>query len=155
MSKQFRIDSIEGAPAMLALGARLAAMLGEGDCLLFDGGLGAGKTTLARGIINALTDETDVPSPTYTLVQTYSAPKIEIWHADLYRLEEPRDVFALGLLDVRDEVISLIEWPERLGPYLPLDALTVRIGFVGEGRSVILDAPDHTDWGDRLERAGF
>ena len=144
---------------MLALGARLAAVLGEGDCLLLGGELGAGKTTLARGIIRALTDETEVPSPTYTLIQTYSTPDLEIWHADLYRLESPKDVMPLGLLDVRDEVVSLIEWPERLGHLTPLDALSLKIAFSEamdkEGRSVVMSAPDHTDWGDRLERAGF
>ena len=140
---------------MAALGTRLAAVLREGDCLLLEGDLGAGKTTLARAVVAALTGETDVPSPTYTLVQTYSCPEVEVWHADLYRLDDPHDVHPLGLLDVMDEVVSLIEWPERLEGLRPLDALTVRIGFDGEGRSVVLDAPDHTDWGHRLERADF
>ena len=140
---------------MLDAGARLAGLLEAGDCLLLEGGLGAGKTTLARGIIGALTGEAEVPSPTYTLVQTYGAEAFEVWHADLYRLESPREVLPLGLIDMMDEVVSLIEWPERMGDFRPLDALVVRIGFDGQGRTVVLEAPQHSDWGDRLERAGY
>ena len=145
---------------MLDAGARLAGLLEAGDCLLLEGGLGAGKTTLARGIIGALTGEAEVPSPTYTLVQTYGAEAFEVWHADLYRLESPREVLPLGLIDMMDEVVSLIEWPERMGDFRPLDALVVRIGIDATtiddgGRSVVLEAPQHSDWGDRLERAGY
>ena len=140
---------------MLAVGAKLAALLGAGDILLLRGDLGAGKTTLARGIIRALTGETEVPSPTYTLVQTYNTPDIEVWHADLYRLDVPPDILPLGLLDVRDEVVSLVEWPDRMGPYLPPDALDVEISFDGDGRTVVFRAPEHTDWRERLERLGL
>ena len=154
MARQFRIEAKDEV-AMSAFGESLAVLLRDGDCLLLEGDLGAGKTTLARAIVEAMTGETEVPSPTYTLVQTYSCPDVEVWHADLYRLEAPHDVHPLGLLDVMDEVVSLIEWPDRLGELRPLDALTVRIGFDGQGRSVVLEAPDHSDWGERLERADF
>jgi len=143
---------VADAAAMEALGARLGALLGAGDCLLLEGDLGTGKTTLARGLISSLTAETEVPSPTYTLVQTYAAPAFEIWHADLYRLDAPAETLPLGLLDVRDEVLSLIEWPDRMGDYRPLDALRVEIRFDEPGRRVKLSAGEHTLWRDRLEQ---
>lgn len=144
------------ADALQALGARLAGWLDAGDVLLLEGDLGAGKTTLARGIVTALSGETEVPSPTYTLVQTYDAEPMgrgafEIWHADLYRLDAPADILPLGLMDVRDEVLSLIEWPGRMGDYRPLDALRVDIGFDGVGRRVVFTPPEHTEWRARLE----
>ena len=147
---------VADAAATLALGEKLAGRLRAGDTLLLEGGLGAGKTTLARGIITALTGEVDVPSPTYTLVQTYDAPAfeapaLEIWHADLYRLEAPADILPLGLLDVRDEVVSLIEWPDRMGDYRPRDALHVEIQFDEEGRRVVFTAFEHTQWREWLE----
>lgn len=140
------------AHAMQQLGAALAARLRPGDALLLDGGLGAGKTTLARAVIAALAGERDVPSPTYTLVQIYGADP-EVWHADLYRLERPEDVLPLGLLDVSDEVVSLIEWPERLGRLRPAHALDVEIAFDGTGRSVVLRGD--SAWGQRLDDFEF
>ena len=159
MATRFRIDAIQGEAALRALGARLAGCLERGDVLLLEGGLGAGKTTLARGIVQELTGESEVPSPTYTLVQTYEGGTgEEVWHADLYRLEAPEDVHPLGLLEVMDEVVSLIEWPERLGAWRPAHALTVEIGFDGDGRSVVLQPPAGAagmEWRRRLEGAGF
>ena len=149
----FLAMNVPDAPAMLALGARLGARLGAGDTLLLEGGLGAGKTTLARGIVGAATGETEVPSPTYTLVQVYGEDP-EVWHADLYRLEGPGDVAPLGLLDVMDEVVALVEWPERLGGFAPMDALHVEIGFDGTGRIVTFAAARaaaRDEWGKRLD----
>ena len=122
----------------LAFGARLAAVLRPGDVVALSGGLGAGKTTLARGLIQSRLGEIDVPSPTYTLVQTYDWGEHELWHCDLYRMEAPDDALELGLLDAMGEEIVLLEWPDRLGALLPEDALSIDIAFDGEGRTVTL-----------------
>jgi tRNA threonylcarbamoyladenosine biosynthesis protein TsaE len=113
---------------------RLAPLLKTGDVLALSGPLGAGKTAFARALIRALGIAEDVPSPTFTLVQTYSPPKgPEIAHFDLYRLESPNDVWELGWDDVVDRDILLIEWPERLGAgFLPPDRLEIEIA-VAEG----------------------
>ncbi len=122
----------------LAFGARIAAVLRPGDVLTLVGDLGAGKTTLARGLIQSRLGDIDVPSPTYTLVQTYDWGEVELWHCDLYRMEAPDDALELGLLDAMGEEIVLLEWPDRLGALLPDDALSIDIAFDGEGRTVTL-----------------
>lgn len=100
--------------ATAALGARLAAQLRPGDMVLLEGGLGAGKTALARAIIRTLTGEPalDVPSPSFALVQPYEAKGAPLLHADLYRLSDPREIDELGLFE-RADAIVLVEWPER------------------------------------------
>lgn len=107
----------------------LAARLFPGDVLLVEGPLGAGKSVLARALIRALTGnpELDVPSPTFTLVQTYEFWGGEISHFDFYRLESPEDVFALGWEDAAANGIAIVEWPERLGSYTPKNAIKVTI----------------------------
>lgn len=116
-----------------ALAARLASVLTSGDVVTLEGGLGAGKSAFARALIRSLCGgETDVPSPTFTLVQTYEAPDFDIWHFDLYRLEDPEEVLELGLEDAFADGVSLIEWPDRLGPYMPRDRLSVRIDVSGD-----------------------
>lgn len=95
------------------------------------GPLGAGKTTLARAMIGALGGGDDVPSPTYTLVQTYCGQTgLEIWHADLYRLEHEDEVMELGLDDAFDHALVLVEWPDRLGRWQPGDRVVVDIALV-------------------------
>src|SRR5690606_35821703 len=99
-----------------ALGARIAHRLRAGDVIALYGGLGAGKTTLARGLIRALLRaDVETPSPTYTLVQSYETPGLEVVHADLYRLESPEESVELGLEDAFVAAATVIEWPERLG----------------------------------------
>ena len=125
--------------ATLALGARLAGEAARGDVFALEGALGAGKTTLARGFIRALTDaDEEVPSPTFTLVQTYDSAKGPLWHFDLYRLEDAEEAWELGIEDAFAEGISLVEWPERLGPLLPPRRRAVRLELAGEGRRAVL-----------------
>ncbi len=133
---------------MLVFGAKLAKTLSAGDVIALSGDLGAGKTTLARGIIQSLCGDMEVPSPTYTIVQTYDAPDFEIWHCDLYRLKTPDDIYELGLLDAMDEAVCLIEWPDRMGVLLPKTALGLDISFDGEGRSLNLSGL--AEWEKRL-----
>lgn len=106
--------------------ARLGSGLGSGDVLLLEGAIGSGKTHFARSLIQSLMPvPEDVPSPTFTLVQAYDTPPGEIWHCDLYRLTALEEVEELGLADAFDTAVCLVEWPEKLGPLAPIDALTV------------------------------
>lgn len=110
-----------------ALGAAIAAGLGIGDTVALAGDLGAGKTTLARAILTSLGLSGPMPSPTFTLVQTYEAPRLVVRHYDLYRLETPSEIAELGLEEALEEGAVLVEWPERAGGLLPEDALTVSL----------------------------
>lgn len=133
-----QIISIANEFELLALGAKLAPHLSAGQTVCLKGGLGAGKTTLVRGLIQSALGDIDVPSPTYTLVQTYDMPEFELWHCDMYRLERPEDGYELGLLDAFEEAVCLIEWPDKLGDLIPQDAMSIQIDFNGEGRKVSL-----------------
>lgn len=134
--------------------ARLGAILAPGDVLLLQGPIGAGKTHFARALIKSLliTPE-DVPSPTYTLVQTYDGPTCEIWHSDLYRLSHPDDVLELGLSDAFEQAICLVEWPDRLGDLTPDSALwlTLDAGESDMARRLVLAWSDPR-WATRLKR---
>src|SRR5215472_10460770 len=113
--------SLADETATAKLGATLAERLKPGDVVGLKGELGSGKTTLARAILRAAAGDPAliVPSPTFTLVEVYDTPHGPYWHFDLYRLEEPEQVFELGWEEALAEGIALIEWPERLGPLLP------------------------------------
>lgn len=132
----------------LSLGARLAALARPGDAILLAGPLGAGKTTLARAFLRAASGDPAlvVPSPSFTLVQTYPLPSgATAWHFDLWRLSGPDDLAELGWEEAR-QGISLVEWPERLGPLAPPDALHVALAMAGESaRTATL-----IGWDDRL-----
>lgn len=136
-------------PATAALGRWLADRLRPGDTVLLSGPIGAGKTHLARALIRQATGSAeDVPSPSFTLVQTYAAPAGEIWHADLYRLSHPDEVLELGLSDAFGRDICLVEWPDRLGALSPSDALSLALAAAGEGRVAALAGGG--DWPLRL-----
>jgi tRNA threonylcarbamoyladenosine biosynthesis protein TsaE len=133
------------------LARSLAPCLGVGDVLLLDGQIGAGKTHFARALIRALLDrDEDVPSPTFTLIQTYDAPGFEIWHADLYRLSHPDEAVELGLLEAFETALCLIEWPDRLGEDAPKQALTLRFSVLDTGREMAFSS-DNDAWSDRLK----
>ncbi len=117
-----------------ALGRRLAGQLRAGDIVLLSGDLGAGKTALARGILAGLGHGGEVPSPTFTLVQSYEPPSVRlpVWHVDLYRLDDPDEVEELGLEEILVDGALIIEWPERAGNRWP-DALHLTLADSGDG----------------------
>ncbi|MDO9609676.1 MAG: tRNA (adenosine(37)-N6)-threonylcarbamoyltransferase complex ATPase subunit type 1 TsaE [Brevundimonas sp.] len=126
------------ADATTALGQTLAPLLEAGEAVLLYGPLGMGKSTLARGLIRALTTpDEDVPSPTFTLVQFYESDP-PVAHFDLYRLTRPEEAFEIGLDEALDDGFALIEWPERLGEdpgrFLGPDRLTIVLAEDGDGR---------------------
>lgn len=140
-----------GAPeAMAALGRVIARALRPGEAVCLWGPLGAGKSTLARGLIRALTSEDEeVPSPTFTLVQVYQGSALQVAHFDLYRLTSAAEAFELGLDEALDEGAAVVEWPERLDGALPADRLDVEIspGDADDGRRVSITP--HGAWKGR------
>ncbi len=126
------IVTLADETATADLGARIARLLEPGDAVLLKGDLGAGKTTLARAILRALGVEGHVPSPTFTLVQTYQPRDLTVFHCDLYRIEDQRELAELGLDDALDDGAVLVEWPERGFPArLAAGALTVTLTQAG------------------------
>jgi tRNA threonylcarbamoyladenosine biosynthesis protein TsaE len=136
--------SLPDEAATERLGAALADRLRARDVVALEGGLGAGKTTLARAILRAAAGDAAlvVPSPTFTLVEIYDTPKGVFWHFDLYRLEEAQQVFELGWEEARADGIVLVEWAERLGMLLPEKRLTVTLAIEDEGRRATLQGED-------------
>jgi tRNA threonylcarbamoyladenosine biosynthesis protein TsaE len=137
--------------ASARVGAAIARALQPGEAVCLSGPLGAGKSTLARALIRALTTpDEDVPSPTFTLVQFYDGPRLRIAHFDLYRLTSPDEAYEIGLDEALDDGAAVIEWPERLEGRLPPDRLDVEIGLLDVGRSLRLTP--HGAWeGRRIE----
>jgi tRNA threonylcarbamoyladenosine biosynthesis protein TsaE len=131
-----------------ALGAAVGRALQPGEAVCLWGPLGAGKTTLARGLIRALAGEEEVPSPTFTLVQAYDGGGFPIAHFDLYRIEHAAEIEELGLEEALEDGAAVIEWPERLGARLPKDRLDIRLEIQGEGRRARLER--HGRWHGRI-----
>ncbi len=134
------------------LAAALAPLLRPGDVLALGGDLGAGKTTLARALIRTLTaaPEEEVPSPTFTLVQSYDAPAGPVWHFDLYRLSGPEEMLELGWDEALATAIVLVEWPDRLGRLLPAGRLDLTLTATGpESREAALGGG--AGWAARLD----
>ena len=136
-----------------ALAIRIRENLLNGDIVLLKGEIGAGKSHFARSLIQAAMDKVeDVPSPTFTLVQTYDTIVGSIWHADLYRLSDQSEVFELGLIDAFGNDIVLIEWPDRLCYLEPQDALTVELVILENDKREIIFSTSSCMWEARLEK---
>jgi tRNA threonylcarbamoyladenosine biosynthesis protein TsaE len=121
--------------ATARLGAAIARVLKPGKAVCLSGPLGAGKSTLARALIRALTaPDEDVPSPTFTLVQFYEGAALKVAHFDLYRLTSAQEAYEIGLDEALEDGAAVIEWPERLEGALPADRLDVEISLDGAGR---------------------
>jgi tRNA threonylcarbamoyladenosine biosynthesis protein TsaE len=140
---------LEDEAATEAFGAALARVLAPGDAIALCGALGAGKTTLARGLLRGLGHEGDVASPTFPIVQAYDPPdtRIPVWHVDLYRIEHWSELDEIGLDEARGHAALLIEWPERL-PSLWDDALRLTLAAEPDGaRALTSQVPPA--WGGR------
>lgn len=141
---------IAGPDAMLSLGARLAVHVRIGDVIALEGGLGAGKTTLARGLLAGLGLAGEAPSPSFALVQPYDIPEVRlpVAHVDLYRLDDPREAEELALDDYLLDSMLVVEWPDRLGERLWAHALCLAIEIGTDGaRRLTASVPD--GWRDR------
>lgn len=136
--------SLPDEAATERLGRALARHLRPRDVVTLQGGLGAGKTTLARAILRAASGDAGliVPSPTFTLAEVYDTRRGVFWHFDLYRLEAPEQVFELGWEEARAEGIALVEWPERLGALMPRERLSVTLAIAGDGRQAVLEGDE-------------
>lgn len=126
MSNPAPFITLNNASCTADFAARVGRVLQRGDTVLLQGDIGAGKSFFARALIQSLQDiPEDVPSPTFTLVQTYETRAGEIWHADLYRLSDPNEAEELGLAEAFETAICLIEWPDRLAGLTPETAVTL------------------------------
>ena len=127
--------------ATLAFGARLARELKPGMTFYLEGDLGAGKTTLVRGLLHALGHVGRVKSPTYTLIESYSVSGFEVFHFDLYRMHDPREWLDAGFRDVSDGLaVSLIEWPEKAAGWLPPPDVIIHLRINDDSREVECEA---------------
>ncbi|MEY2991343.1 MAG: hypothetical protein RI946_737 [Pseudomonadota bacterium] len=130
---------------------RMGSILRPSDMILLHGGIGAGKSFFARALIQSVQDvPEDVPSPTFTLVQTYDTQLGEIWHADLYRLSGSDEVIELGLLDAFETAISLIEWPDRLADLSPQTALHLKFTAQNDDTRTLTIAGNADLWKTRM-----
>lgn len=136
--------------ATQTLACKLADQAQPGDVVLLSGILGSGKTSFARAFIQHLSNATpDVTSPTFNLIQTYATTKGELWHCDLYRLEDEDELYNLGLEEMLGNVITLVEWPDMIRPMLPNNALEISFAIESEdARTATLTA--HGTWHERL-----
>lgn len=137
--------------ATAALGRRIAARLRAGDVVALSGGLGAGKTTLARAVIAALGHAGEVPSPTFAIIQTYDPPEVSLplVHADFYRLDDPAEAAELGLDDYREGAALLAEWPDHAGGFAhEAGCLAITLETAESGRAAIVEGG--ADWLDRM-----
>ena len=136
--------TIEGERKMLDFGAQIATAIGKIDTsllILLNGDLGAGKTTISRGLLQGLGHQGAVKSPTYTLVEPYDLALGKIFHFDLYRLIDPEELEHIGFSDYLSQAkLCIIEWPENGGSYIPQSDITIAISQCELGRKVILNS---------------
>ena len=134
----------------LELGRRLAGLARPGDVIALSGPLGAGKTSIARGLLAALGLEEEAPSPSFAIVQPYEPPEVRfpVLHVDLYRIDDPSEAEELGLDDARYDSLLIVEWPERLGDAAWHDALWLSLDVAPDGARV-LTAKVPAAWKDR------
>lgn len=140
------------AVASEALGARLAAVLVPGDVVALSGPLGAGKTSIARGVLAALGLAGEAPSPSFAIVQPYAPPEVRmpVLHVDLYRIEHPEEIAELGLDEAAGDSVLLVEWPERAPGWWP-DALALTLEMLPDGtRRLTAKVPP--GWKDRWQQ---
>jgi tRNA threonylcarbamoyladenosine biosynthesis protein TsaE len=139
---------LRGAAETEALGRRMGPLLRAGDVVALYGDLGAGKTTLARGILRGLGFEGEVASPTFPIVLPYETLAVPVWHVDLYRTEAAGEIAELGLDEALEDGALIVEWPERLGEELWPEALRLSLARDGEGaRALTAQVP--AAWGGR------
>lgn len=139
MTETFEYFSPDEA-STIAFGRKLAQMAKQGDVFALFGTLGMGKSVLARAFIQSLTGAEEVPSPTFTLVQSYDAPDFEIFHYDLYRIKSPEEIFEIGMEESVYQGVSLIEWPEMMGGYLPRNCFRIEITPQKDGRKITISS---------------
>ena len=157
-SSDFLIIRTLSLQKVQACAAVLAGMAQRGDVIALSGDLGAGKTVFAKAFVRALTNEDeDVPSPTFTLVQIYDGRRgnedLTVWHFDLYRLKSADEIYETGFEEALSDGVSLIEWPERAGPLLPRNRLTVHLEAPAgqpDKRDITITA-NGADWIQRME----
>ncbi len=148
-------EALPDLTAVAAFGARIARQLRPGDVVALEGGLGAGKTTLSRAILAALGHAGEVPSPTFTIIETYDAPplRVPVVHADFYRLEDPAELAEIGLEDYREGAVLLAEWPDHAGGFGHEPgclAITLEtLGESGQGGRIAI-ARGGADWLGRM-----
>jgi tRNA threonylcarbamoyladenosine biosynthesis protein TsaE len=128
--------------ATLAFGGKLARQLKAGDVVTLSGALSAGKTSLVRGLLGALGHQGEVPSPSFAIVQPYEELEPPIWHVDLYRIENASDLDELGLEDIREDGVLIVEWPEHAGGEAWPQALALSLRVADDGsRALTAEVP--------------
>ena len=135
---------IHSEKEMNQVAKKIAPLLNKGDVVALYGTLGVGKTTLVRAIVRTfLGQRTDVPSPTFTLLQTYETKKYPIYHFDFYRLKSPNEAYEIGIEDAFASGVSFVEWPEKIGNLLPKKHIAVRIDMIPDGRAIYIQGLPH------------
>ena len=124
---------LKSEAATLAFGRKLSKALRVGDVVTLSGPLSAGKTTLVRGLLGALGHKGEVPSPSFAIVQPYESLRVPVWHVDLYRIEDPSDLVELGLEDIREDGVLIVEWPEHANEAMWPEALALSLNVVEDG----------------------
>ena len=136
--------------ALEAFAGRLAPLLKAQDAVLLRGDLGAGKTTFARALLRALGVADDVPSPTFTLMQSYETKTFSVYHFDLYRLKDPQEMEEIGFDDACADGLALVEWPERAESFMPRDRLDLHFTMDAQNRREVTLVP-YGSWAERLK----